>query len=183
MDQIDYIYIILAIVFAGFILFRESHYRVKEDDQVFLTESGEGGKEDGKIISTPGLYFKIPFQKVHYFPKRAQPLQNQSELLTKDQKVIRLDTRALWKIDDPSKFLNSIHYIRDAEDIVWSAISRAERGIVKTIELGDLFFEPVDSATGNMECNAEMLRRIHEKAQEDLQKYGILLLNIEITHG
>jgi len=179
MDHIDRIYIVLAIVFSAFILYKESHYRVKEDEQVVLTQFG---KEVEKGKSVPGTYFKIPFvQKALHFPKKPYPLENYQEIRTTGQKVIKLDTRVLWKIDDPCKFFNSIHWVHAAEDIVWSQISRAEREIIRTIKLSDLSLKPVDSAIENMECNPKVLRRIHEEAQSNLQEFGILLLNIEIT--
>jgi membrane protease subunit HflC len=179
MDHIDYIYIVLAIVFSAFILYNESHYRVTEDDQVVLTQFG---KEVDKGRSVPGTYLKIPFvQKTFHFPKKPHPLENYQEIRTTGKKVIKLDTLALWRIDDPSKFFNSIHWLHAAEDIVWSQISRAEREVIRTIELSDLSLKPVDSAIENMECNPRVLRRIHEEAQSNLQKFGILLLNIEIT--
>ena len=63
-----------------------------------------------KIITEPGLYFKIPFfQQVKYFPN--QLLDNDSspaEVITKDKKNLLIDNFTMFRITDPLKFLETV---------------------------------------------------------------------------
>ncbi|UCD31634.1 MAG: hypothetical protein JSV38_12705 [Desulfobacterales bacterium] len=52
----DSIYIILAVVMSTFVLYQESIYKVKNDDQVVIIQFG---KAFGEAITEPGMFFKI----------------------------------------------------------------------------------------------------------------------------
>jgi kynurenine formamidase len=56
MDTIDSIYILLAIVFSAFILYQESHYKVKEEEQVEITQFR---KAVGEAKTVSGVYLKL----------------------------------------------------------------------------------------------------------------------------
>ncbi|MFQ5445172.1 MAG: SPFH domain-containing protein, partial [Nitrospinales bacterium] len=93
-----------------------------------------------KIVTEPGLYFKIPFiQQVRYFSK--QLLDNDSppaEGLTQDKKNLLIDNFTLWKIVDPLKFLETVRDVRGAEsrldDILFSEL-RVEIGTHQIIDI------------------------------------------------
>ena len=176
----DYIYIILAIVMSAFVLYQESIYKVKNDDQVVITQIN-------KILSEAktetGVYFKIPFiQKAHYYPKNDHLYKNEHEIPTLNKKIIRLNTQVFWKLDDPIKFFNRLYYFDDnAKDFIQSRIRTAERKIITATKISDIVFKSNDTTTENLECNPEILRRIKTEAQLNLLEFGILLLNIKAT--
>lgn len=176
----DYIYIILAIVMSAFVLYQESIYKVKNDDQVVITQFNEVFSE---AKTEAGVYFKIPFiQKTHYYPKNTHLYKNEHEIPTLNKKLIRIITQAVWKLDDPIKFYNRLYYFDDnAKDFIQSIIRTAERKIITDTKISDIVFKSNDTTTENMECNPEVLHRIKKEAQLNLLEFGILLLNIKAT--
>ena len=178
--KMDYIYIILAIVLSAFVLYQESIYKIKNDDQVVITQFS---KVFGEAITEAGVYFKIPFiQKAYYYPKNAHLYKNEHEIPTLNKKIIRLNTQVFWKLDDPIKFFNRLYYFDDnAKDFIQSRIRTAERKIITATKISDIVFKSNDTTTENLECNPEILRRIKTEAQLNLLEFGILLLNIKAT--
>ncbi len=174
----DYIYIGLAVVMSAFVLYQESLFRVKSDDQVIIIQFNE-------VLTPPkttaGVYFKIPFiQKAYYYPKNDHLCKYEHEIPTLDKKRIRLDTQAVWKLDDPIKFYDRLHYFDDnAKDFIQSRIREAERKIITRTKLVDIVFKSNGTTTENLECNSEVLRRILKEARLDLREFGILLLDIK----
>ncbi|MBW1693716.1 MAG: hypothetical protein JRJ41_06055 [Deltaproteobacteria bacterium] len=178
--KMDSIYIILAIVMSAFVLYQESLYKVKNDDQVVITQFSEVFSE---VRTEAGVYFKIPFiQKTHYYPKNSHLYKNEHEVPTLSKKLIRLNTQVVWKLDDPVKFYNRLYYFDDnAKDFIQSRIRTAERKIIAATKISDIVFKSNDTITENLECNPEVLHRIKKEAQLNLLEVGILLLNIKAT--
>lgn len=177
MEYIDSIYIVLAIVFSAFILYQESLYRVKGDDQVVIDLFGELTAK-----TLPGLYFKIPFiQKAHYYPKNTHLAKNDHEISTLDKKIIRLNTKAIWKLDDPIKFYNRLHYFdKNSKDFIQSKIRSAERAVITATNLINIVLNSNDSAAETKECHPEVSQKIRQEAQSGLKEYGILLLEVDV---
>jgi len=177
MEYIDSIYIILAIVFSAFILYQESLYLVQGDDQVVIDLFGELTAK-----TVPGIYFKIPFiQKAHYYPKNTHLSKNDHEISTLDKKIIRLNTQAIWKLDDPIKFYNRLHYFdKNSKDFIKSSIRSAERAIITATNVSNIVLNSNDSIAENMECQPELIQKIRKEAQSGLKEYGILLLNVDV---
>ena len=125
-----------------------------------------------KIVTEPGLYFKIPFiQQIRYFSN--QLLDNDSppaEVLTKDKKNLLIDNFTVWKIVDPLKFLETVRNIRGAEsrldDILFSEL-RVEIG---THQLIDIVTETRESIMDTVSAEA------NKKAAE----YGIEIVAVRI---
>jgi membrane protease subunit HflC len=178
--KMNYIYIILAIVMSAFVLYQESLYKVKKDDQVVITQFSE---VFGEANTETGVYFKIPFiQKAHYYPKNTQLYKHEHEIPTLNKKLIRFNTQAVWKLDDSIKFYNRLYYFDDnAKDFIQSKIRTAERNIIAATKISDIVFKSNDTTTENLECNPEVLHRIKKEAQLNLLEFGILLLNIKAT--
>ena len=176
----DYIYIILAIVMSAFVLYQESYYKVRNDDQVVITQFN---KVFGEAKTEAGMYVKIPFiQKAHYYPKSTHFYTNEREIPTLDKQLIRISTQTAWKLDDPVKFYHRLYYFDDnTKDFIQSKIRTAEREIIAATRIGDIVFKSNDTTTENLECNPEVLRRIKKEAQSGLLDFGILLLNMKAT--
>ena len=62
-----------------------------------------------KVVSQPGLSFKIPFiQEVQSVPKYKMISDLvPSDVTTKDKKVMTVDSFVLWDIQDPLKYLTT----------------------------------------------------------------------------
>ena len=79
---------------------------VKEVNQAIILQFGD----PKRIITTPGLNFKIPFiQNVVYLDKRILNLDTPpEEVIASDQKRLIVDAFARFKIVDPLKFYISV---------------------------------------------------------------------------
>ena len=125
-----------------------------------------------KIITEPGLYFKIPFiQQVLYFSK--QLLDNDSppaEVITKDKKNLLIDNFTIWKIVDPLKFLETVRNAEGAEarldDILFSEL-RVEMGTHQLIDIVT-------------ETREIIMDKVSKEASKKASEYGIEIVAIRI---
>jgi len=87
---------------------------VDETQQVIITRFG---KPIHKPITTPGLYFKIPFvEDAHFFEKRFLEWDGDAnQIPTKGKKFIWVDTYARWRIADPLLFFQRVRDERGAQ--------------------------------------------------------------------
>ncbi|RKY49902.1 MAG: protease modulator HflC [Candidatus Neomarinimicrobiota bacterium] len=96
--------IIMAVVIF---LIAESIFILDETQQAIITQFG---KPVGGAIRNAGVHFKMPFiQKVIVFDKRLLEWDGEpQEIPTKDNKFIKIDTFARWRIIDPLAFYKSV---------------------------------------------------------------------------
>ncbi len=98
----------LIVVFAivvGVVMYAydESKYMIGKDEQVIVVDrNGNPGKA---VYSVPGIYYKLPFihEDIH-FGKLINALDIEQQILTKDYKVVLINSIAYWKIVDPVLF-------------------------------------------------------------------------------
>ncbi len=83
-------------------------------------------------ITTPGLHLKAPwpFHVLQRYDSRARLLALEpTELLTKDKKNLVVEAIALWRVDDPQRFLETVQTSESAElrltDLINSQIAAA----------------------------------------------------------
>ena len=96
--------IIMAVVIF---LLAESIFILDETQQAIITQFG---KPVGGAIRNAGVHFKMPFiQKVIVFDKRLLEWDGEpQEIPTKDNKFIKIDTFARWRIIAPLAFYKSV---------------------------------------------------------------------------
>ena len=93
-----------------------------------------------KIITKPGLNFKIPFiQNVVYLDRRVLNLDNPpEEVIAADQKRLIVDAFARFKIVDPLKFYISVGNENVARSRLATIINSRIRSVLGTQELATL---------------------------------------------
>jgi modulator of FtsH protease HflC len=154
---------ILAIVLAS-----SSMFTVHMTQSAIILEL----QKPKKIVTEPGLYFKIPFvQQVRFFSK--QLLDNDSppaEVITKDKKNLLIDNFTVWKIVDPLKFLETVRNVQGAEarldDILFSEL-RVEIG---THQLIDIVTETRET----------IMDKVSAEANKKASEYGIEVVAVRI---
>lgn len=106
--------VIIALLAVSLLLILECVYRVRETEQVVLTQFG---KPVDEAKTTPGLKLKAPFiQKTNYFEKRYMEWDGDpNQVPTKDKKFIFVDTYARWQITDPLQFFKRLTDERGAQ--------------------------------------------------------------------
>ncbi|MFZ8992995.1 MAG: SPFH domain-containing protein, partial [Candidatus Puniceispirillaceae bacterium] len=118
----------LAVVFVGAIGLYNAMFTVDQTQQALVLQLGE----PKRTIQEPGLSFKIPFiQDVTYYEKRVLSLipQDAEEVILSDQKRLKVDAYARYRIEDPLLFFQTVRNEFGArgrlEAIIDSSVRRA----------------------------------------------------------
>ena len=113
------------LVGAGILVFVYlTFYTVRETEFVLVTQFGR----PLYTVSDAGLHMKWFFQTATYFDRRLHVYNPRpSEFLTRDKKNLVVESYVAWRVDDPSRFVETVGDLGAAEmrlhDIVWSGLS------------------------------------------------------------
>lgn len=187
----------LAVVLVFF-----SAYVVDETKQVVITQFG---KVMGQPITSPGLYFRLPFiQNTTYFPKNLLEWDGDpGQIPTLEKTYIWVDAFARWKITDPVKFFQSVNNTTIAQGRLDDIIDPAVRNFVTSYRLIetvrksnrelDTFEIGQDKDSGQRKQSLEQQARftvetgrekitigIMRQAQPKLEPFGITLVDVKI---
>src|ERR1700749_1895456 len=118
--------ILLIAVFTIVVLALLSLYTVSETEFALITQFGR----PVRTITDAGLHAKWFFQTALRFDKRLRVYNPApSEFLTRDKKNLVIENYVAWRIEDPSRFVQSVGDVPSAEmrlhDIIWSGLSAA----------------------------------------------------------
>jgi membrane protease subunit HflC len=121
-------FIIVLILFVGFLTFTGAFFIVQEWKQAIVLQFGE----PRQVIDEPGLKFKIPFiQDAIFFDRRMLNLDPQpEEMILSDQKRIIVDSFARYKIIDPLKFFQTVRNEVNFSDRFGRILNAAVRGVI-----------------------------------------------------
>jgi membrane protease subunit HflC len=129
-----------------------------------------------KISKEPGLHFKMPFvQNVIYLEDRILSYDIEPrKLITSDKKHLLVNNYALWKIEDPLEFVQSMSGQRSLaqtriDDIVYSNLRN---------RLASETFDNIVS-----EKRIAYLNSITEESRKQLKDYGIRLIDVKIKRA
>ena len=128
--------ILLPIVIAVAALAFLSMFIVKETNQAIVLQFGD----PKRIITKPGLNFKIPFiQNVVFLDTRILNLDTPpEEVIASDQKRLIVDAFARFRIVDPLKFYISVGNERVARSRLATIINSRLRNVLGQQELQTL---------------------------------------------
>jgi membrane protease subunit HflC len=187
------IFIQLIILFAVLIVIIDSVFKVKENEQVVITQFG---KPVGEAKTTPGLKLKVPFmQKTNYFEKRFMEWDGDpNQLPTKDKKFIFVDTYARWQITDPLQFfkrltdergaLSRIADILDGETRDYIADHNLEEVVRSTNRVptpsGSIGEEVGDTLSEIQTGRLDIQKLILQSANQKTSDLGIIILDVRL---
>jgi len=99
--------ITIGLVLVALVITVSGTFIVDETEQVVLTQFG---RPVGDAITSPGVYFKIPFiQKSHFFEKRYLEWDgDRAAVYTQENQSIFVDSYARWQITDPLQFFKRL---------------------------------------------------------------------------
>ena len=125
--------ILLSLIIVAAVISFFSIFIVKEVNQAIVLQFGD----PKRIISQPGLNFKIPFiQNVVFLDKRILNLDTPpEEVIASDQKRLIVDAFARFQIVDPLKFYISVGNERVARsrlstiNLFWSDAITSSGGV------------------------------------------------------
>ena len=165
---LTFLLVILVIVMA----YNFFTFTVDETKTAVVKQFGEVVK----ISREPGLHFKMPFvQNVIYLEDRILSYDIEPrKLITSDKKQLLVNNYALWKIDDPLKFVQSMSGQRTLaqtriDDIVYSNLRN---------KLASETFDNIVS-----EKRIAYLNSITENSRKQLKDYGIYLIDVKIKRA
>ena len=159
----------LIIVNAAVIFF--SVFIVKEVNQAIVLQFGD----PKRIISKPGLNFKIPFiQNVVFLDKRILNLDTPpEEVIASDQKRLIVDAFARFQIVDPLKFYISVGNERVARSRLATIINSRIRNVLGKQELQTLLSED----------RSKQMSLIQEGVNNEAENFGIKIVDVRIKRA
>ena len=159
---------VFLILIPFLMLFLSSIYVVKINQYVVV-------KQFGKIISIqskPGLYFKLPFiqntQKIDGTMKLYDVAK--SDVITKDKKSLISDSYVIYKVNDPKKFLKTVNIDERARERIEASTYNGMKQIISSMTQDEVIKSRGDNLT----------KILTEAVEEDMQKYGIDIIQVQI---
>tara|TARA_B100000029_G_scaffold425060_1_gene433243 strand:+ start:4417 stop:5283 length:867 start_codon:yes stop_codon:yes gene_type:complete len=144
---------------------------VQEVSQAIVLQFGD----PKKIITKPGLNYKIPFiQNVVFLDRRVLNLDNPpEEVIAADQKRLIVDAFARFKIVDPLKFYISVGNERVARSRLATIINSRIRSVLGTQELATLLSTD----------RAVHMATIQNDVNTEAQNFGITIVDVRIKRA
>ena len=163
--------ILLVIIIAKGAFAFFSIFFVKEIKQAIVLQFGD----PKRIITTPGLQFKIPFvQNVVFLDRRILSLDPApEEVIASDQKRLIVDAFARFKIVDPLKFYISVGNERVARSRLATIINSRLRNVLGKQSLATLLSED----------RAKQMALIQEGVNIEAEKFGIEIIDVRIKRA
>lgn len=163
--------IFLFFIAALFILISSSAFKVDQRQQALVLQLGE----PIKLITNPGLNFKIPFfQNVLFFDKRILDLSVQDqEVIASDQKRLIINAYAKYKIVDPLKFYTTVRSVYGIESRLSGIIDSSSRQIIGEVELNELLTD----------SRSKIMQKIQKVVEKQSEIFGIEIVDVRIVRG
>ena len=163
-------FLLPVIVVAGFAIYL-SLFVVKEINQAIVLQFGD----PKRIISKPGINFKIPFiQNVVFLDKRILNLDTPpEEVIASDQKRLIVDAFARFQIVDPLKFYISVGNERVARSRLSTIINSRIRNVLGQQELQTLLSKD----------RTKQMTLIQEGVNNEAENFGIKIVDVRIKRA
>ncbi len=163
-------FLLPILVVAGFAVYL-SLFVVKEINQAIVLQFGD----PKRIISAPGLQFKIPFiQNVVFIDRRILSLDPApEEVIASDQKRLIVDAYARFRIVDPLKFYISVGDERVARSRLATIINSRLRGVLGKQSLATLLSED----------RSKQMDIIQNDVNDEAEKFGIKIIDVRIKRA
>ena len=149
----------------------QSLFIVQEINQAIVLQFGD----PKKIITKPGLNFKLPFiQNVAYLDRRVLNLDTPpEEVIAADQKRLIVDAFARFRIVDPLKFYISVGNENVARSRLATIINSRIRGVLGTQNLATLLSKD----------RSKHMATIQNDVNIEAQNFGITIVDVRIKRA
>ena len=129
------------------------------------------GKVD-RVISEPGISFKIPFiESTQSLPKETLLYDlAASDIITKDKKTMISDSYVLWRIQDPLKFAQTLNCsLESSESRINTAVYNATKNVISSLSQDQV----ITSRDG------ELSEQVMDAIGDNMEQYGVQLIKFE----
>lgn len=134
-------------------------------------------RQFGKIISVrsePGPSFKVPFLQEQSSISKAVMLYDLpiSDVITKDKKTMVADSFVLWKVEDPTKFIQSLNgSMPNAESRIGNIVYNSMKNVISSLQQAEM-----------ISGRDSLAIAINQNIGNSLDQYGIRLVAVETKH-
>ena len=167
--------IVIALVLVVVIVYFGFACVVREGNAAIILRFGA----PRQTVTEAGLYFKLPwpFETVVTYDNREQYLEtNNDETTTMDKKNIIFKTYAIWQIDDPLVYHNSVGKYGTTESYIKDQIKNATNGVMGMYNLSDL----ISSSNENIKTE-EIQKEIFKIVKNNCEaNYGVKILDVSV---
>lgn len=125
-----------------------------------------------RIISEPGISFRIPFiQTTATLPKQTLLYDlSPSDVITKDKKTMISDSYVLWGIEEPLKFAQTLNSsIESGESRINTAVYNATKNVISSMTQDEVITSR----------NGELSEKVMASIGNNMEQYGISLIMFE----
>ena len=129
------------------------------------------GKVD-RVISEPGISFKIPFiESTQSLPKDTLLYDlAASDVITKYKKTMISDSYVLWRIQDPLKFAQTLNCsLESSESRINTAVYNATKNVISSLSQDQV----ITSRDG------ELSEQVMDAIGDNMEQYGVQLIKFE----
>lgn len=161
--------VITVFLILFLIIVINSAFVIKENQYGIVKEFGR----IEKVISEPGLYFKVPFVNEVDTVSRELLIYDiaKSDVITKDKKSMIVDCFVLWRITDPKVFAQTLNTsVSNAEGRIDVAVYNAIKNVISSMSQSDII-----AARGQ-----ELTDYIMDNISSSIDQYGIYISTVEI---
>lgn len=159
----------IVVIVAALIVVLNSAFVIRENQYGLVKEFGR----IEKVISEPGLYFKIPvIQEIDTVSKELLLYDiAKSDVITKDKKSMIVDSFVLWRITDPKAFAQTLNSsTANAEGRINVAVYNAIKNVISSMTQNDVIAARDQDLSSNIMSNAT----------SSIGQYGIEIATVEI---
>lgn len=160
---------VVVILAAAVIVLMNSAFVIKENQYGLVREFGR----IERVISEPGLYFKIPFIQEKGTVTKELLLYDiaKSDVITKDKKSMIVDSFVLWRVTDPKVFAQTLNTSSaNAEGRINVAVYNSIKNVISSMTQADII-----AARGQ-----ELTDLIMANVTSSVSQYGIEITTVEI---
>jgi membrane protease subunit HflC len=159
----------ILVIAAGIVAFMML-FTVHQTAQVIVLRFGE----PKRVITEPGLNWKLPWENVFEYEKRVLNLDPPVErVLLSDQKRLLVDAFARYRITDPLKFFQTVRTEGGVRQRLGPVTNAALRGVLGNSNLTSVLSEE----------RADIMRQIQDQVNTQAGRFGIELVDVRLRRA
>ena len=158
----------VIVIIAALVILGNSAFVIKENQYGLIREFGK----IERVISEPGLYFKVPFIQEKDTVTKELLLYDiaKSDVITQDKKSMIVDSFVLWRVIDPKVFAQTLNTSeQNAEGRINVAVYNSIKNVISSMTQSDII-----AARGQKLTNLIM------ENVAGINQYGIEITTVEI---
>lgn len=157
-----------VVVLIGGVSGASALFTVSQTEQAMVMQFGN----PKRVIRDPGLNVKIPFiQNVVYYDSRVLDLDPPAgEVILSDQKRIKVDAFARYRITDPLRFFQALRTEAAFRDQVGRILNSSVRNSMARVSLSELLSDKRD----------DIMAEIEQRLAGETEDFGIEIVDVRV---